>query len=66
MNEFFFKKIGLHVLIAINVFNYVSRQVEQVSFSFLQSFFRFNSETLSLLESPNHPNLDRQSIFLNL
>ena len=39
---------------------------EQVYFSFLQLFFHLNSEILFLLESPNHPALDRKGIFLNI
>ena len=61
----FLKKIWLHVRIAI-VFYYIPRQEEQVSFSFLQLFFRLNTEILFLLESPNHPALNRKSIFLNI
>ena len=47
-------------------FYYIPQQEEKVSFSFPQLFFRLNSEILFLLESPNHPALDRKSIFLNI
>ena len=65
-NEWFFlKKIWLHVHIAI-VFYYIPQEEEQVSFSFLQLFFRLNSEILFLLESPNRPALNRKNIFLKI